>query len=661
MNVLDSIILLLAASVVTVAILRRLKMPPVLGYFVVGVVLGPSALGLVSDTADVRLLAEFGVVFLLFSIGLEFSLPQLLAMKRTVLGLGGLQVSITSVLAGLLAWMAGLSPEASIVVGGAVALSSTAIVTKQLAEQLEIHSRHGRKAVGVLLFQDIAVVPLLILIPLLAQDGGTSSMGWELSKAMAKGTAVFLVMLALGRWALRPLFHEVASSHSNELFTLTALLVALLAAWATHHAGLSLALGAFLAGIMLGETEYRHQIEDDIRPFRDVLLGLFFITVGMLLNISILAELWHWVLLVVIGLVAIKGLIVFSLVMLGERDNKVAWRTALILAQGGEFGFAILSLALSQGVIAEEPTQVVLAAIVISMLAAPLLIRSNDMLASRLSPSNEASFGSQTEQIIEEQARELNQHVLICGFGRTGQNVARFLQHESIPYLAFDLDPARVREARAAGEPVTFGNAARRELLNAGGLERARMVVITYDDAGSALRTLEHTREMRPRIPVMVRCREDAWLERFENAGATAVVPEQLEAALMLSSHALAMLEVPVSRVFRYVREVRADRYRLLRSYFHGEEKLDLEKADRFRDQLHAVTLPEGAYAVGKLLAELQLHEVDVNVEAVRRGGIRGPQPEPDTKLLEGDVLVLFGTPESLEKAEAMLLGGSWG
>lgn len=656
MNVLEIILVLLGGSVAAVAVFRRLTLPPILGYLLVGVVLGPSTKLLIGDLQEIRFIAEFGVVFLLFTIGLEFSLPQLLAMRWTVLGLGSAQVLITSSGVGLAAWLLGATPQGAAVIGGALAMSSTAIVSRQLAEQYEINSPHGRKAVGVLLFQDLAAVPLLIAIPILA--GHSDSLGLPLVLALLKGLAVFAGMIMLGRWLLRPLFREVALAYSNELFTLTVLLVALLAAWATQLAGLSLALGAFLAGIMLGETEFRHQIEADIRPFRDVLLGLFFISVGMLVDVRVLAQIWPLVIAVSLLLMLFKALLVAGLIRLGGDGGGVAVRTGLTLAEGGEFGFAILSLALADGVISHEVSQIALTSILLSMALAPFLIRYDDRIASRLLRGRHIPYGSRIEHALELDTQYLNQHVILCGYGRTGQNVGRFLEREGIPYFALDLDPARVREAATAGDPVSFGDAARREILQSAGIERAVLVVITYDDPAATLQVLQHTRSVRPDLPILVRTGDDTWLERFQEAGATVIVPEVLEASLMLAAHTLALLEIPLSRVFRYVRQVRTDRYRLLRGFFHGEEHIDLENAERFRDQLHAVVLPDQAYAVGRTLAELGLEVHEIEVTAVRRGGIRGPQPEPDTILQAGDVLVLYGSPERLEQAESRLLGG---
>lgn len=655
MTALEIILVLLGGSVAAVVAFRRLGLPPVLAYLLVGILLGPSTDLLVNDVEEIRFIAEFGVVFLLFTIGLEFSLPQLMAMRWTVLGLGGAQVFITSVGVGLIAWAFGTTPQGAVVVGGALAVSSTAIVSRQLAEQHEIHSPHGRKALGVLLFQDLAAVPLLIAIPILA--GGEGSLAWPLTLALLKGVAVFSGMVVIGRWLLSPLFREVALAYSNELFTLAVLLTALLAAWITQLAGLSLALGAFLAGIILSETEFRHQIEADIRPFRDVLLGLFFISIGMLVDLHAMLQLWPWILLTSLLLLLFKALLIAVLVRLSGSSGRIAIRSGLTLAEGGEFGFVILSLALSADIISSRASQIALAAILLSMAVSPFLIRYADRIALRLLrhtlPDSAASG-----QALQQETQHLDRHVILCGYGRTAQNVGRFLDTEGIPFFALDLDPRRVEEAATAGDPVGFGDAGRQEILLAAGIERAALLVITYDDPYSTLRVLQHRRALRPNLPVLVRSRDDTWLERFEEAGATAVVPEVLEASLMLATHALALLEVPAFRVLRYIREVRSDRYRLFRAFFHGEEPSDLESSERFREQLRAVALPEDAYAVGRTLAELGLDEQEVLVTAIRRHGIRGPQPAPETLLRSGDVLVLYGSPERLEQAEGRLMAG---
>jgi len=654
---LHEILILLSAAVVAVGLFRRLQLPPILGYLLVGVLVGPYGLQLIADTQDTRFLAEFGVVFLLFTIGLEFSLPQLMAMRSAVLGLGGGQVLLSTALAALVARALGIDWEGALVVGGILSLSSTAMVIKQLTEQLEIHSRHGRNAVGILLFQDLAVVPFLILIPILA-SGAEGGFAGPLLVAFLKGAAAFAVMLALGRWLLRPLFREIAAARSAELFMLTILLVSLTAAWATHMAGLSLALGGFLAGAMLGETEFRHQVEADIRPFRDVLLGLFFITVGMLLNLPGLLDIWPYVLLTLAGLIAGKALLITALCRLGGHEPGVALRTGLVLAQGGEFGFALISLALSAGAIAGDVGQVLLAAILLSMMVAPVIIRYNGLAAKHLFTRSYLANRERIERDIESGSRSLSDHVVICGYGRIGQNIARFLEREGFHYVALDLDPNRVREANAAGEAVFYGDSTHPAILKAAGIQRARALVVSYDDPPSSLKVLARARQIREDLPILVRARDDAHLDELQAMGATEVVPETLEASLMLASHLLYLLGVPVSTIVRRVRDVRADRYRLLRGFFPGEEHVALESGEGQRERLHAVSLPRAARAVGRRLGELGLEQSGVTLTAVRHEGVRTVHPRPDLTLSAGDVLVLYGTPENLEHAEAELLKG---
>jgi CPA2 family monovalent cation:H+ antiporter-2 len=649
-------LILLGVAVVLVVLFRYLHLPQILAYLVAGVVVGPFGLGWVPDSATTRYLAEFGLVFLMFTLGLEFSLSKLMAMKVTVFGLGGAQVLFTAVGFGTIAWWLGVAPEGSIVIGGMLALSSTAIVMKLLVDQLEQSSRHGRYAFGVLLFQDLVVVPFLILIPALG-GAGTESLWLTLGRALLKSVAVLAAIFVIGRWLLRPLFHEVAAGRSRELFMFTVLLLTLASAWATEQAGLSLALGAFLAGMMVGETEYRHQVEGDILPFRDILLGLFFVTVGMLLDMNVLERLWPVALAGVIALLLVKTLIVLAVGRIFRLETGVALRTGLVLSQGGEFGFALLLQAQQFQLLAGDVAQIVLAVVVLSMLLAPLVIRYNGFVVKRLVPSYTRARQSDLE-VIRAEAEASKGHVIVCGFGRSGQNLGWMLEQDGIPYIALDLDPLRVRDARDAGKPVVYGDADRRDVLEAAGLARARALVVSFENVPSALRILEITRHLRPDMPVIVRTRDDADLERLNAAGATEVVPESLEGSLMMGSHLLLLLGVPVSRIVGHVRDVRRDRYRMLRGFFHGEDLFEESTDTAYRTRLHSVTLPQGARAVGRQLAELSLDALGVAVSAVRRGGIRGPDPGPETRLVAGDVVVLLGTPEALEAAEKILLEG---
>ncbi|MCG7963567.1 MAG: monovalent cation:proton antiporter-2 (CPA2) family protein [Candidatus Thiodiazotropha taylori] len=656
-HTLQIILLLLAVSVLTVTLFRRMHLPPILGYLIVGILVGPFGGGLIASNEDTRFLAEFGVVFLLFTIGLEFSLPQMMAMKGAVFGLGGTQVLLTGIIAALIAWLFGLESSAALITGAVLALSSTAIVTKQLSEQVELNTDHGRLGISILLFQDLAVIPMLVIIPLLSA-GGSDGLLMPLVWALVKATAVFAVIMAFGHWILRPLFHEIARARSAELFTMTVLLVSLAAAWLTHEAGLSLALGAFLAGMMLGETEYRHQIEADIRPFQDVLLGLFFITVGMRVDLSSLLPILHWVTLAAIVLIAFKAGIIFLIGYLSKRPIEASFRSGLLLAQGGEFGFVLLDLSLESSLLPSGTSQILFAAIIISMVISPFLIRYNGRLAQLFCSLRSSTANQKPLDELVHEAEHLEQHVIICGYGRIGQNLGRLLQNEGFPYVALDLDPTVVQEAHEAGEPVHFGDASRQEIIQAAGIDRAAVVVITFEEHTTALKILHHLKSNYPDIQVLVRTRDDTHMETLELAGATEVMPEAVEASLMMGGQLLLLLKVPGSRILKIMREIRENHYKLLRDFYHGQEALDIEHDEGFQERLHTVTLPERAFAVGHTIEDLHLWDWEVSVTAVRRGGIRGEAPGPETRLKEGDVLVLAGTPHHLEHAEGLLLYG---
>lgn len=560
-DLLAGILTLLAVSVLLVGLFRRLQLPPLLGYLFVGIVLGPHALGWFGNHHAAQLLGEIGVAFLLFSIGLHFSVSQFLAMRNVLLGLGGAQVLMGTAAGAFIAWWIGISWEAAVIVGGALAMSSTAIVVKQLTDQFELQARHGNMSLGILLFQDLAAVPFLVAIPILAGDAD-NGLAIALLYAVIKGVLALAIMLAAGRLALRRLFDEVAAAGSTELFTLTVLLVSLLAAWITSLLGLSLALGAFLAGMMLSETEYRHQIDSELRPFKDILLGLFFISVGMELNTAVLPELWPWILLLVFGLVIGKGGAITLLSWWYSKSPKVALRTGTVLGHGGEFGLALLALALSTGLLSSSDIQPILASIIITMLAAPLLIRSNGPLAEWLLPAPQQPDAQVNE--IAEAMRDSEGHVVLCGFGRVGEQMAGMLRAEDIPYVALDLRPERVKHAWQAGERVFYGNASRHEILKAVGLEWADALVISFNDDATASQIVRSARSLRKDLPILVRSQDDSNLESLLAAGATEVIPETLETSLMLTTNLMLLLKTPRERIDDLVQTIRRKRYALL-------------------------------------------------------------------------------------------------
>ena len=660
---LELTLLLLLAAVIGVVGFRLLQLPPMLGYLAVGILIGPHAFGLVPESEGTRYLAEFGVVFLMFSIGLEFNLNKLRSMRELVFGLGLLQVVLTIVVALLavlgVSWALGAAFQGllqigwrgAIALGGALAMSSTAIVMKLLSERLELDAPHGHVIAGVLLFQDLAVVPLLVIIPALSES--PEKLAATLLWAVLKAAAVLTVLLFLGQRFMRWWFHIVARRRSQELFMLNLLLITLGLAWVTDHAGLSLALGAFVAGMLISETEYRHQVEEDIKPFRDVLLGLFFITIGMLLNVRTVITQLPLVLILLTVPVAIKFGIIAGIARAFRHPPGVALRAGLALCVAGEFGFVLLNIANDAQLIEPRLLQIVLAAMLLSMLAAPFLFKYMDAIVLRFAAS-EWMLASLNLTKIAAKSIATDRHVIVCGFGRSGQNLARVLEAEGIGYVALDLDPDRVREAAAAGNSVVYGDAARRESLIAAGIARAAALVITYADTPSALKLLHHVHEIAPELPVIVRTRDDTDLERLRQAGAAEVVPEVIEGSLMLGSHALVMLGVPLARVLRRVRSTRDERYASLRGFFHGADD-DTDSA-RAQVRLHSVPLPAGARAVGHLLGDLGLDLIGVEVTSVRRRDAANVVPGADFVLDVGDIVVLRGVPEALSLAEERLL-----
>jgi CPA2 family monovalent cation:H+ antiporter-2 len=648
-----TILVLLGASVVVVVACRLARLPPILGYLIVGMVVGPHALAWVEDSRSTRYLAEFGIVFLMFSLGLEFSLAQLRALRRAVFGLGFAQVAITTAVATVVLPAVGFDWKAGLVLGGALAMSSTAIVSKMLAERMELGAPHGRDAIAILLFQDLAVVAFLIVIPALGR--GPEELGVALALAAVKGTVALTLILGLGQKPMRAWFNLVARQRSSELFVLNVLLVTLGLAAITELAGLSLALGAFLAGMLIAETEYRYQVEEDIKPFRDVLLGLFFVTVGMALDLAAVATHWPYVLLLLVVPLAFKLVLVAALARWFGASLASSLRTGFYLAQAGELALVMLALASQSGVVAPVVLPVVLAAMVLSMLSAPVVIQFAEPIVRRLTANDWLARAAQLTTIAST-AMSRQEHVVICGYGRSGQNLARLLEREQIPYVALDNDPERVREAAGAGASVVYGDAGRRETLVAAGLPKAKALAITFADTHAATKILHHALALRPELPVIVRTVDDTDLDKLVKAGATEVVPEVLEGSLMLASHALLVIGVPLNRVLAHISAVREERYSLFRGFFHGATDA-ADAADNLQPRLHSVLLPEGAAAVGRMLGEVDLDGL-AEVTGVRRRGLPPSRPASDFRLEAGDVVVLLGAPKELSIAEARLLEG---
>ena len=557
MEYLAQIILLLAVAISVVVVFQRLQIPTSLGYLLVGVILGPYTMGPTVSMPELATLSEFGIVFLLFTIGLSFSLPQLNALRHQILGLGTGQVVFTTLLVGSISWFAGIPGAAAFVIGAVFAQSSTTIISSLLTEQGEENSQHGRLGLAMSVFQDVTAVPFLVIIPVLGVSISATVLATSLGWALAKAVLAFALVFYAGRWLLRPLFNLVSEHRSFEMFTLAVLLVALLAAWTTNNLGLSLAFGGFLAGMMLGDTEFRHQVESSIRPFRDVLLGLFFIGIGMRFNPAEIVSIWHWALLGTLLILASKVAIVAALVRGIGVDTRVAWRTGLMMSVGGEFGFALIAIALDSGVIDMQLGQIAITSVLLSMIAGAVLIRFNDALTARLVKAVPADTS-----VIQELPEAPKQPVVIAGYGRVGHTIAVLLHSSQVPFVAFDTDPKRVAQGRMDGHPVSYGDISDPGLLAAIHVERAALVVITVDDSTTALHAISHLSRTYPQVPVIARARDLETSTRLLDAGAIHAYPETIEASLSLGATALQILQVASDEIDGVLQDVRDWKYK---------------------------------------------------------------------------------------------------
>lgn len=656
-HILLNIVFLLLITVGLVSLSRRVHLPPILNYIIVGIIVGPFGFAIIQSEQSISFLAEFGIVFLLFAIGLEFSLTQMVAMRKMVFGFGSFQVFVTGIVVFLVAYMAGLSAESSIVIASAFTLSSTAIVIKQLTEQSEIQTRHGRSTLGILIFQDIIAIPLLILIPALGAASG-NSLASELGMAFFKGAIVVVVMLIAGRYLLRPLFNEVATAKSQELFTLTVLTVVLSAAAFTEEMGISMTLGAFLAGMMLGETEYRHQIEADIRPFQDILLGLFFITVGMMISPELIGKHFIIIIAVAVGIMVLKALVIFLVMRAFKKAEGISLRTAISLSQVGEFGLVLLTLALSYKVLDEQLGQILLTSAVISMMLTPVLIKFNGRIAKRFCRKSYQSNFSEMENVIQEDSQHLSNHVVLFGFGRVGQTTAKFLEQAHVPFVALDMDIKRVQEAQQSGEPVYFGDSAKQSIIKATNIEKAKVAIITFHDYHSAIKTLRSLHDVAPNLPILVRSLDDTHINELTKAGATEVVPDTFESSISLASHLLLMVGKPPSQVLKQTRKAREGRYQLLSGLYPGESDQTPFELAQLGEVIQPIPIYEDAYAIRKRLSDLPTEDLKIAVKSIKRGSVRGDEPDPGTRIRSEDVLIVQGLPENISKLEHFIHTG---
>ncbi|MDA0730666.1 MAG: cation:proton antiporter [Proteobacteria bacterium] len=653
----ELILILLVSSVAAVAVFRYLRISSTIAYFFVGLLLGPFAFGLLPNTESVKHFVEFGIVFLMFTIGLEFSLPKLNSMRKIIFGLGAIQVVTTILTTMAISRLFNLNFGSAFIIGSAFSLSSTAIVLKILVERIDLNSRHGKLATGILLFQDLAVIPILILIPAISSD--SYDLYTISGLIFIKVLILFTILFWLGKPILNFWFGIVAKQKSRELFVLNVLMITLIFSYLTNLTGLSYALGAFIAGMLISETRYRYQVESDIASFRDILLGLFFISIGMMLNISIFIDYLFIIIAIFTLYTFFKVILISVLTKIYSYEWGVGLRVGIILGQAGEFSFVVLSLGNDQGLLTGDLFQIILSTCLLSMLVSPFLIPLNGKIARFLS-KNYLRNSQKVVANIEDTGKVLNDHVILCGFGRSGQYLARFLKEESVSFIAIDMDLNRVNDAASAGELVMYGDASRRVVLKAAGIAKAKAVVITYADDRASSKVLHVIRDDYPDLPVIVRTADDSTIVQLQNDGASEVIPEVLEGSLMLASQTLLILGIPLKRIIRRIREFREERYKMFRGYFKGSTDIDDDINSNQQLELHSEEISHNSFILGHKLSELQIGDIDVEVQYLRRPNmLENIDPRPDIVLGVGDIIVILGTQPNISKFHKYAFAGS--
>ena len=644
---LSDLLLLLFFAIISVIIFRWLRLSNIVAYLFTGFMLGPSLLNILSSYHELELISEFGIVFLMFSLGLEFSLNKLIAMRRSVFGVGLLQVVVSFFMFYFLSQLFGLTWQQSATVAGVLTMSSTAIIVKVLADQQRLHSKSGKLAIAVLLFQDLAVVPFLIIIPIIAMPE-LEGVVLPLLIAFVKGAFAVAVLLSIGRWLLPRFFYEVGRFRFDEVFILSSLFVTLLAAWFTQLLGLSMALGAFLAGMMLAESHYRHQLSADIRPFKDILMAMFFISIGTLLHFEVLRDNLSTLCMVVFGVMLAKILTITFAALIMREKLTTALGVAITLAQTGEFGFILIALASKYQLLDEALSSLLIATGVISMSLTPLLVNYSQNITREVLHHSEKVFRFQKTL-----PGQFTEHTIICGYGRVGQIVSRFLKSESLPFVVLDRDPMRVKEAREGGEQIEFGDASRREILLVAGIEKAKLLIITFDDLQRSMALLGQIRSLNPNVKVLVRTKNDKGLDELKEAGATEVIPEVLEGSLMLVAHVLFLSGVPRRRILQRLDCERKTKYQHLHGFYYGEES-QKEKSLWMIEKLHAVVLTEDSEVVGSYV--MQLHLPGIIIKSLHRQGGEEVVISEEVRFKAGDVVLMQGEKRELLLAEKILL-----
>jgi CPA2 family monovalent cation:H+ antiporter-2 len=650
--VLTDLLLLLCFAIVSVIVFRRLRLSNIVAYLFTGFVLGPSVLNFLSSYHELELIAEFGIVFLMFSLGLEFSLTKLIAMRRSVFGLGALQVITSFVMFYFICQFFVMSWQQAFTVAGILTMSSTAIIVKVLSDQQQLHSQTGKLAIAILLFQDLAVVPFLIIIPIISMPNMETGLVSLLGTAFFKGAFAIAILLAIGRWVLPRFFAEMGRIRFDEIFILSNLFVTLFAAWFTQLLGLSMALGAFLAGMMLAESHYRHQLSADIRPFKDILMAVFFISIGTLLSFDILRDNFLLLILMVVGMMLAKMVTISLAALIMKEKLATSLGVGIALAQMGEFGFILVALASKYQLLGEELSSLLIATGVISMSLTPLLVKYSHIITREALHHYEKVF-----RLQKPLPGQFSDHIIVCGYGRVGQIVSRFLRTESLPFIVLDRDPMRVKEAREGGELIEFGDASRREILLIAGIEKAKLLIITFNDLQRSLTLLAQIRALNANVKVLVRTKNDKGLDELHEAGATEVIPEVLEGSLMLVAHVLYLSGIPRKKILKRLDCERKTKYQHLHGFYYGQNSQSTTTTGWAVEKLHAVTLSASSDFIDDCV--LQFHFDGVTIKSIHRQTGEELSLTEKARFKIGDVILLQGDKQALLNAELILQGNT--
>ncbi len=647
LTLLRDLLILVAVAIPVVAVAQRLRVPTVVGFLLTGVAIGPHSLGFIPDAASVSGLAELGIILLLFTIGLELSVSRIIKLGRLVLQGGAVQVAATIATTAGVALIVAVTPHQAVFYGALVALSSTAIVLKIYTDRGELDSSHGRVAMAILLFQDISVVPLMLLVPVLA--GAGEGIGAS-ARHVGISLAVVATLIVVGRAAVPWVLQKVVLLRNREIFTLSIVFFALGAAYVTASTGLSLALGAFIAGLVIAESEYGVQALSDVLPFRDTFTGIFFISVGMLLDLGFVIEHAGLVLIITVGVFFGKAIIAGGAVRLLKRSWQVSVLSGLGLAQVGEFSFILAMVGAPLGLLDADGYQLFLAMSVITMLATPFVISAAGPIAEwfcRVTGQPALEILPHEEQAIA----QLHDHVIIVGYGLNGRNLARTLRVAGISYVILEANGQTVLRARAAREPIYFGDGSRREVLERVGIERARAVVLAISSPAEERRGVAIARQLSPSVRIVVRTRYVAAMEELQELGANEVVPEEFETSLEIFARVLRLYGVPRNAIEREVQTVRDEHYEMFRRLQLPDLQLDALKHFDVHAALETVEVEEGARAIGENPKSLNLREeTGATVIAVIRDGVALYTPDPEARFRPGDTVVLIGDREALRR-----------